>query len=241
MKNKIIPFLCSMMLLVGCSNAVSEPAPEAPKASQDPISSEQAPAPSVEKNEQPAEIIMEPEVEVAPSVEQEPEIQKTPGYVKVEPLELVVRTSEATITDSGRVNQKMDIVYLDYDYPALKALGYIYLDINITFEAREVYDGYQYLFLYNTSKCQSSAESLAENFVPAAGDGLNQGMLIKEQFEIGPGERKTSWEERHFHYVISTDYMIDDLYLRYGANGILEDTWVNRNVRVTVEPKLTKN
>ena len=241
MKNKITPFLCSALLLTGCANAISV-SEESQVNSNETNNNYQV----LEEEKEPVQseepLTFEEEEENDDLLENDmPEIQMTPGYVKIEPLELMVRTSEATITDSGRVNQKMDTVYLDYDYEALASLGYIYLDITVSFEAREVYDGYQYLFLYNTKDCQSSAESLAENFVPAAGDSINQGMLIKEQFEIGPGYRKTDWEYRSFHYVIQTNYMKDDLYLRYGANGILEDTWVNRNVKVVVQPTQTKN
>ena len=101
----------------------------------------------------------------------------------------------------------MDIVYLDYNYGGLNDLGYYWLEVIVTLTAREVHDGYQYLFLYNTSECQSSAESLLENFIPKAGDSIKQGMLFKEQFEIGPGYKKTSWEERSFRFYVPVGNM----------------------------------
>ena len=163
------------------------------------------------------------------------------GTTDTTTLDLDIRSTEATITDSGRVNQKMDIVYLDYNYAGLEDLGYYWLDVKVTLTAREVNDGYQYLFLYNTSKCQSVGESLLENFIPSVGDGIKQGMLFKEQFEIGPGYKKTSWEQRDFRFYVYVGNMVDNLYLRYGANGILADTWINKDVKVTVTPKMTKN
>lgn len=168
-------------------------------------------------------------------------IYRTGGTTSTTTLNLDVRSYEATITDTGRVHQKMDIVYLDYNYGGLNDLGYYWLEVIVTLTAREVHDGYQYLFLYNTSECQSSAESLIENFIPKAGDSIKQGMLFKEQFEIGPGYKKTSWEERSFRFYVPVGNMVDNLYLRYGANGILSDTWVNKDIRVSVTPKVTKN
>ena len=168
-------------------------------------------------------------------------VYRVGGTTNVETINLDVRSYEATITDSGRIHQKMDIVYLDYNYGGLEDLGYYWLDVRVTLTAREVHDGYQYLFLYNTTTCQSSGESLLENFIPRVGDSIKQGMLFKEQFEIGPGYKKTSWEERTFRFYVYVGNMVDNLYLRYGANGILSDTWINKDIKVSVTPKMTKN
>lgn len=198
-----------------------------------------------------SETIVEEEI-VAPTQEEERPIYnengefispvyRPTGTTDVNTLNLDVRSHEATITDSGRVNQKMDIVYLDYNYAGLEDLGYYWLDVKVSVTAREVNDGYQYLFLYNTPNCQSVGESLLENFIPSVGDGIKQGMLFKEQFEIGPGYKKTSWEEREFRFYVYVGNMVDNIYLRYGANGILADTWVNKDIKVTVTPKMSKN
>ena len=168
-------------------------------------------------------------------------VYRAGGVTEASTIHIDVRRTEATITDSGRVNQKMDIVFLDYNYAGLENLGYHWLDVKVTLTAREVNDGYQYLFLYNTSKCQSVGESLLENFFPCAGDGIKQGMLFKEQFELGPGYKQTSWETRDFHFYVYVGNMIDNLYLRYGANGFLADTWINKNVEVSITPKKTIN
>ena len=168
-------------------------------------------------------------------------VYRPSGTTDIQTLDLGIRSYEATITDSGRVNQKMDIVYLDYNYGGLEDLGYYWLDVRIELTAREVNDGYQYLFLYNTPYCQSVGESLLENFIPCVGDDIKQGMLYKEQFEIGPGYKKTSWENRVFRFYVYVGNMVDNLYLRYGANGILADTWVNKDIKVSITPKMTKN
>ena len=168
-------------------------------------------------------------------------VYRAMGTTNLETIHLNVRSYEATITDSGRVNQKMDIVYLDYNYAGLEDLGYYWLDVKVTLTAREVNDGYQYLFLYNTTQCQSVGESFLENFVPSAGDGIKQGMLFKEQFELGAGYKQTSWEVRSFHFYVYVGNLIDNIYLRYGANGFLADTWVNKDIKVEVTPKKTKN
>ena len=232
-----------------------EPAPEEELVEEPEIVEEPAEEPVVEEPVVEEPVVEEP-VQEEPVVEEpvveEPvtynenaplrsPVYRPAGTTNVDTLYLNVRSYEATITDSGRVHQKMDIVYLDYNYGGLQELGYNWLDVRVTLTAREVHDGYQYLFLYNTTVCQSSGESLLENFIPSVGDSIKQGMLFKEQFEIGPGYKKTSWEERSFHFYVYVGNMVDNLYLRYGANGILSDTWVNKDIRVSVTPKMTKN
>ena len=219
-----------------------EPAPEEEVVEEEPVVEE----PVVEEPVQEEEPVVEEPVVEEPVTYNENVPLRSPVYrpagtTNVDTLYLNVRSYEATITDSGRVHQKMDIVYLDYNYGGLQELGYNWLDVRVTLTAREVHDGYQYLFLYNTTVCQSSGESLLENFIPSVGDSIKQGMLFKEQFEIGPGYKKTSWEERSFHFYVYVGNMVDNLYLRYGANGILSDTWVNKDIRVSVTPKMTKN
>ena len=221
---------------------VEEPAPEEEVVEEEPVVEE----PVVEEPVQEEEPVVEEPVVEEPVTYNENVPLRSPVYrpagtTNVDTLYLNVRSYEATITDSGRVHQKMDIVYLDYNYGGLQELGYNWLDVRVTLTAREVHDGYQYLFLYNTTVCQSSGESLLENFIPSVGDSIKQGMLFKEQFEIGPGYKKTSWEERSFHFYVYVGNMVDNLYLRYGANGILSDTWVNKDIRVSVTPKMTKN
>lgn len=258
MKKLHLPFLFAALILTSC-NVNNSPKKEEVKT------------PSNESVTLPEEIIEQPkeetpndvtpkeeqQVDVTEIVEEEPPIievnndekekiltspvYRPYGTVDVGTLNLDVRSYEATITDSGRVHQKMDIVYLDYNYGGLEDLGYCWLEVIVTLTAREVHDGYQYLFLYNTSECQSSGESLLENFIPKFGDSIKQGMLFKEQFEIGPGYKKTSWEERSFRFYIHVGNMVDNLYLRYGANGILSDTWVNKDIKVSITPKITKN
>ncbi len=161
--------------------------------------------------------------------------------VNIEPVSVLVRDTEATITDEGRAKQKMDVVYLDYDYKGLMDLGYMYLDINITLQAKEVDDGYQYIFLYNTPDCQSVAESILEDYIPGIGDNAKKGLLAESQFEIGPGEVWDTYELRKFHFQVSTGNMIDYLYIRYGASGKKKDTWRNKDVHVDIQPIKTKN
>ncbi len=236
---------------------------ETPVLEQPETISEEVVEPATEIVEEPTEVQAEeePEVELSPNITvfeepgpgEEPirydtlpttlrsPVYRPSGTTSIETLNLDVRSYEATITDSGRVNQKMDTVYLDYNYGGLEDLGYYWLEVKVTLTAKEVHDGYQYLFLYNTSKCQSSAESLLENFIPCVGDDIKEGMLCKEQFEIGAGYKKTSWETRTFRFYVYVGNMVENLYLRYGASGILSDTWINKDIKVSVTPKMTKN
>ena len=268
MRKLHLPFLFAALILTSCNVNNSSKKEDVSSPTKEEVALNEEPKEDLPVVEEPVEETPEP-AEEAPTKEEpvvieeeivdeeQPDVQEvtTPvestelispiyrpgGTTNINTLNLDVRSYEATITDSGRVHQKMDIVYLDYNYGGLNDLGYYWLEVIVTLTAREVHDGYQYLFLYNTSVCQSSAESLLENFIPKAGDSIKQGMLFKEQFEIGPGYKKTSWEERSFRFYVPVGNMVDNLYLRYGANGILSDTWVNKDIKVSVTPKMTKN
>lgn len=238
MKKLHLPLLFTSLLLTGCN--VNKPAVKGETITPDIDSNVQ-----VEEDTDVIVETLESEEEVIVSEDKPTETLTSPvyrpgGVTSPDTLNLDIRSYEATITDSGRINQRMDTIYLDYNYDGLEDLGYYWLDITLTLTAREINDGYQYLFLYNTTKCQSVGESLLENFIPCFGDSIVQGMLIKEQFEIGPGYKKTDWEEREFHFFIHVGNMIDNLYIRYGANGFLGDTWVNKDVKVSITPKMSK-
>ena len=159
------------------------------------------------------------------------------SQVDANPITKTLRTNEARITDSGRANQQVDICYLSYDLNGLVAAGYIYLKIEITLEAREYDDGYQYLFLYNSSSCQGTIEStIIGDIIPGMTDTISDGLLWSTKFELTSGSKQTSWKDRNFSFYIKTSNVKDNLWLRYGASGDWEDDWGNRNVQITVTP-----
>ena len=170
-----------------------------------------------------------------------------PKWIKVEPATYTVRTETATITDSGRSKQKMDIVYLnDLNMTDLKRAGYTKLQIIVSYDACEVDDGYQYVFLYQDKNCappKNEGSSLADIIW---GDSLDEilgnrdpgdpTLLYSYKGEHGSGKKDTSWGTHTFTTFASVDDIIDNLYIRYGASGKNDDTWKCKNVIVTITP-----
>lgn len=154
-----------------------------------------------------------------------------------QPQTFEVRSETVTITDSGRIYQKMDIVRLS-DYYHVKGLnfaGYTKLKVTFTFDVREVNDGYQYVFFYYNSKCKGN--DLIDKVVDATGvyDRDDPSWLYTYKFEHGAGKKNTSWSTHTFSTVIDMGMLKDELYVRYGASGSGEDDWQNKNVWVDVE------
>lgn len=170
-----------------------------------------------------------------------------PKWIKVDPVSYNVRTETATITDSGRSKQKMDIVYLnEFNMTDLKRAGYTKLQITVSYDACEVDDGYQYVFLYQDENCaqpKDEENSLADMIW---GDSLDEilgnkdpgdpTLLYTHKGEHGSGKKDTSWGTHTFTVPVSVENIIDNLYIRYGASGKDEDNWKCKNIIVTVTP-----
>jgi len=152
--------------------------------------------------------------------------EKKTAYPKwiEEPTEVryTVRTDRATITDDGREEQKMDTVKVGDDLSLMdyRRAGYRYLVINVSMDIAEENDGYQYVFVYNTTKVGSN-------------DNTDAGLLYKFQHDHG-GSGVYEWSNVGFQTSIPLDKVTDNLYLRYGASGEKEDTWYNKNVQMIV-------
>lgn len=160
-----------------------------------------------------------------------------PVIIEVEPITLTVRTESATITDSGRASQKLDVVNLSnyYNISALKNSGFTYLTVSLSLDVKEVDDGYQYVFLYYNSSCKgNSVWDKVEDFVVGSDD--DPSLLYTYKFEHGPGEKDTSWSTHSFTTTIPLDDITANLYIRYGASGKGDDNWINKNVIITVKP-----
>lgn len=150
-----------------------------------------------------------------------------------EPITLTVRTEAAKITDSGRASQKMDKVLLSnyFDVKAAYQAGYTKLNVTLTFEAREIDDGYQYVFLYADSNCKGN--SILDKIVDEIYDPEDPSLLYEYRFEHGGTQKDTKWGEHSFSTTIKTSRLKDDLYIRYGASGKYNDDWQNRNIAIT--------
>lgn len=160
-------------------------------------------------------------------------------WVKAEKRTYNVRYNEATITDSGRKNQKCDIVYLskDYDYQGLMYAGYKQLKIDFVFDIAEVHDGYQYVFLYKNAQCldTSSLDYFINNTVLGK-DPSDPSLLASCRFEHHPGSADGSYCTYGFTAYINLNDFEKDLYIRYGASGKYDDNWMNKNVQIFVTP-----
>ena len=156
-----------------------------------------------------------------------------------------LRYDTATITDSGRVNQKYDYVDLNkyVSLSALAANGYSSVDITVTLDVKEVDDGFQYCFLYADGNVGSNAYSSSlvgffDRYIlgqEATRD--DPSFLAGYQFEHGPGKKNTSWATYNLKFTVSISDLISlgngNLYIRYGASGKFDDNWQNRNVKIT--------
>lgn len=94
--------------------------------------------------------------------------------------------------------------------------------IKVSFDAREVNDGYQYVFLY--AKEKESRNTL----------------FGTKQFEHTAGKKNTSYKHYTFEFQLFVSQLFNEkIYIRYGASGSLDDDWKNKNLKVEI--KLTKN
>ena len=170
-----------------------------------------------------------------------------PKWIKVDPVSYSVRTETATVTDSGRSKQKMDVVYLnELNMTDLKRAGYTKLQVTVSYDVREENDGYQYVFLYQDENCaqpKNEENSLADMLW---GDSLDKilgnkdpgdpTLLYSYKGEHGPGKKDTTWGTQKFTVTLSVEDIIDNLYIRYGASGKDEDDWLCKNIIVTITP-----
>ena len=133
-----------------------------------------------------------------------------------------IRTEAKRITDSGRFNQHMDIVnFNEYniDLTAMKENGYKSVSFYIQLNVREIDDGYQYLFLFNS---------------PIAS---NNYLLSELRFEHTPGKKDTNWRvhgenELMFENIPIDKFINNEFVIRYGASGKYEDTWENNDLKI---------
>lgn len=131
-----------------------------------------------------------------------------------------IRVTEARITDDGRMKNPYDKISLytlcGYNVPELIKDDYKTVKITVTLDAKEINDGYQYLFLYKGSE--------------------NNAELIQEiKFEHGSGYKDTNFKNYSFTFnkINLSSLSSSFLYIRYGASGNGEDDWVNKNIRVS--------
>lgn len=162
-------------------------------------------------------------------------------WIQVESQTYYVRESVATITDSGRKNQKMDKVGAveDFNFTDLKRAGYSKLVVSVSADVCEIDDGYQYIFIYASSTCTDNSVSSVMDFYDKYVFGETKedpSLCYMHKFEHGSGFADPSWETVTFEVTLDLSRFSDDIYLRYGASGKNDDNWQNRNIVVSVTP-----
>jgi uncharacterized repeat protein (TIGR02543 family) len=174
--------------------------------------------------------------------------QYSAGYAYAKYIQETSSTSElrqytATITDSGRKNQQMDVVPLganrDFTVLDLKRAGISHVKVTVTLDLCEVDDGYQYVFLYKDTSLPKETDSLMDfydKYVFGETTDEDPSLLYVFKYEHGPGEQNTAWNTVTFDVTLAVSNLKDDLYIRYGASGKNDDTWKNENIVVTVTP-----
>ena len=175
----------------------------------------------------------------APSKQQ---VRKGEAYAKwiqvPEYMVYNVRTESATITDSGRSKQKMDIVHLsnEYNLVDLQRAGYIYFSVEVSLTVCEKDDGYQYVFLYSDTNCptENASDWINENIFGE--DTPDPSLIYTYKFEHVSGDVGENWKLYTFKTQINLSELVDNLYIRYGASGKNDDTWKNKEVVVKVTP-----
>ena len=132
-----------------------------------------------------------------------------------------IRTEEKTITDNGRMTNHYDYISLitlsRYNITNLKNQGYKTIKITVSLDAREIDDGYQYIFLYNGLETSNTA------------------VLIQEiKFEHGSGYKDKNFKNYTFTFdkIYLSSLPSSFIYIRYGASGAGADDWVNKNIKV---------
>lgn len=153
-----------------------------------------------------------------------------------------VRENVATITDTGRSNQQLDKVGIadDYNVTDLIRAGYKTLNVKVTLTLCEVDDGYQYIFLYSDENCKDSSISslmdIYDKYV-FGNDKEDPSLLYGYKYEHDPDNANTAWDTISFETTLELSKLKGDIFIRYGASGNKADTWKNKDVIVTVEPK----
>lgn len=160
-----------------------------------------------------------------------------------------LRSETASITDTGIEKQTYDIIDLSryVNLETLKKYGYNTIEITVTMDVREEYDGYQHCYLYSDSyvgvdKSNQSLKGIIYKYMLGKQEQVDDPyFLVSKVFEHGAGERNGNWETYDMTFTLDINDLIDlgKLYIRYSASGMLPgfgiNTWQNKNVSISFE------
>ena len=132
--------------------------------------------------------------------------------------QIYTRETEYMITDDGINSQPMDrITTSDYTYYPLEMRNHFaYVTVVITLDVAEVNDGYQQFYLYN-------------------GVNTNAGLLGSKTYEHASGSLNTNYATAVVSIQVALNtFLNNDIVIRYSASGNNADTWLNKNLTVTL-------
>jgi hypothetical protein len=140
---------------------------------------------------------------------------------------VTIRTGEYKITGSGRFNQDFDAINFEkftidgkkINLNTMRQEGYKTISFYIRLNVREVDDGYQYIFLFNSPIKD------------------NKYLITTVRFEHTPGKYDGNWwvhyeSQLKFENISIDKFMNNEFVLRYGASGSGFDDWKNKDLKV---------
>ena len=134
--------------------------------------------------------------------------------------EKVFSTIPITITDAGRMKNKyveIDLKELLGVYPSTMINeGFTEIKIKLTFEFREIDDGYRHLFIFPTNGTENVNAYIADY------DFYTENAVLK------------NWTKHIAEMTFSIDKLNNEkIYLRFGASGSGDDDWQIRNIKTS--------
>ncbi len=136
--------------------------------------------------------------------------------------EYEIRRADYTITDKGRMTNPYDTINFNgiyngkYNLSNLISEGYKTVVVELSFEAFEINDGYQYVLIY--------ADDTTSTYI--TGGKLD----IPNSYNNGNTDKYTLY----FEAQIASFELRNSFVIRYGASGAGKDTWINRILKVQV-------
>ncbi len=159
--------------------------------------------------------------------------EKYEAYTKLDPKDnpyyimnpTLIREVSKTINDDGRFQQHIDKVELGKYGINLQSLinqGYLYADVDVKMDHKEVQDGYRNICIFSNSTKD------------------NKYLVSEKEFEIEvDGEAKVTYYTTGSYtfssFLLSNlDIKSNTIYIRYGAHGTGDDDWLNKNVSISI-------
>ena len=98
------------------------------------------------------------------------------------------------------------------------------MEVTIEIDIAEENDGYQYIFLYPNSVTSSSILK------------TSTGDEAKKQFDLGGTGAQSSYSRKTVTFTFDlANLNTHQICVRYGADGVGDDTWYNRDLKVTIK------